>query len=420
MKKIKSILLIGSILVGFAVSSCAGLSTIEDKPTSSDYGPHYSLQEYQTQIFEALWKIIQDNYIYYDSAGVDWDSIHSDYLERIKSGLSPAELNALFDQLTTELPKGSLVYQSRDERIESDTADLSTYGGIGAFVGFEEQDIPHIVVLDVMPKSPAEKAGLKAHDSILKIDGKPIRLEEGLNAVERVRGPEGSSVDLSVKSPGQAEREVKVTRAAVSTGSQLKSAEITDTDYGYLLFPPVAYEKMMDDVLQSLRDFTSNRKLKGLILDLRIANSTGGWPLEQLLALFGDGNPGVFYNREQSQQIVITGQNILGSQSVPLVIIVGENTSGSPEILAASLQAIKRVTVIGGATQGSVEGESTFYLPDGSRIFVESSSIRLLNGEEIGMNGIKPDVLIETGWDEIQQNNDPLIEESVKILEAVK
>jgi len=419
MKKTKSILLIGSILVSFVVSSCAGLSTIEE-PANRDYGPRYSLQEYQTQIFEALWKIIQDNYIYYESADIDWDSLHDNYLERIKSGLTAVELNSLFEELTAELPSGTLVYQSREERITQDTTDLSTYGGIGAFVGFEEQDVPHIVVLDVIPKSPAEKAGLKAHDSILKIDGDPIHLEEGLNAVERVRGPAGSSVDLSVQSPGQSEHEIKITRAAVSTTGQLKTNEITNTDYGYLLFPPVTYEKLMDDVLQSLKDFTNNRKLKGLILDLRIANSTGGWPLEQLLTLFGDGTAGVFYDREQSQQVTIKGQNILGSQSIPLVIIVGENTTGAPEILAASLQAIKRATVIGVATPGSVEGESTFYLPDGSRIFIESSSFRSFNGEEIGINGIKPDVLVEMGWDEIQPNKDPLIDKSVKILEAIQ
>lgn len=419
MKKINGILLIGTILLGFLVSSCAGLSTT-DQPAKSDFGPHFSVQEYQTQIFEALWKIIQDNYIYYKSADINWDSVHQQYLERIKSGLTPAEFDALFEELTTKLPNGSLVYQSRERRIEQDTADQSTYGGIGAFVGFEKQDVPHIVILDVMPKSPAEKAGLKAHDSILKIDGNPISLEEGIKAVERVRGPSGSSVDLSVMSPGQSEREVKVTRAPISGGGQLKSSEITNTDYGYLLFPPVTYDKIMDDVVQSLKKFTTNRKLKGLILDLRIANSSAGWPLEELLTLFGDGNAGMFYNRDQSQQVNIKGQNISGSQSIPLVLIVGENTSGAPEILAASLQSIKRATVVGAATEGSVEGISTFYLPDGSRIFIESSSFRLLNGEEIGLDGIKPDVLDETGWDEIQPDKDPLIDQSVKILEAVK
>jgi carboxyl-terminal processing protease len=323
-------------------------------------------------------------------------------------------------ELESELPSGSLVYQSRQERIEQDVTDTSTYGGIGAFVGFVPEDIPHLVVLDVMTGSPAEAAGLKAHDSILEIDGEVVQLEEGLGAVERVRGTSGTSVELTVQTPGRPERAVAIERAEVSGTGQLKYGGIQGTNYGYLLFPPASYETMTDDVLQSLQGLTSNRRLEGLILDLRIAGSRAGWPLEELLTLFGNGVAGVFYNRTESQTVRITGQDIAGSQSVPLVIFIGENTNGMPEILAASLQASKRATVIGMPTEGAVEGVSAFYLPDGSRIFVESTSFHLPGAEETEFSGVQPDVLVEAGWDDVLPNNDPLIDESLKILEAIQ
>jgi C-terminal processing protease CtpA/Prc len=200
----------------------------------------------------------------------------------------------------------------------------------------------------------------------------------------------------------------------------LNYGEIEGTNYGYLLFPPTSYDTMTDDVLQSLQELTTNRKLEGLILDLRIAGSQVGWPLEQLLTLFGDGTAGIFYNREQSQMFTITGQDIVGSQSIPLVIIVGENTSGSPEILAASLQASKRATVVGLPTEGAVEGISAFYLPDGSRVLIESTSFHLPGTDQTAFSGIQPDILIEAGWDDVLPANDPLIDESIKILEAAQ
>ena len=151
--------------------------------------------------FEALWAHLQDNYIYFDSADVAWDSIRDRYLERIKSGLTNEEFIDLLKELESDLPAGSMAYQSRAERIETDIADLSSYEGIGAFVGFNEAPEPHVVLLGVIEGSPAEKAGLKAHDSIFKIDGSPVLLEEGLSVVDRIRGPSGSSVTLNVKRP---------------------------------------------------------------------------------------------------------------------------------------------------------------------------------------------------------------------------
>jgi carboxyl-terminal processing protease len=420
MKKFTGIFLSGFILLGFVLTSCAGFPAVEEGTADTTYGPSYNLQDLQKRTFEALWNAIEENYIYFESADVNWDSLHDDYLKRIESGLTPAELDTVFHDLESELPNGGLVYQSRQERIEQDLTDTSTYGGIGAFVGFVPEDVPHLVVLDVMTGSPAEKAGLKAHDSILEIDGEAVQLEEGLGAVERVRGQAGSSVDLTIQTPGRPERTIEIERAQVSGTGQLKYGDITGTNYGYLLFPPTSYETMTEDVLQSLQELTSNRKLEGLILDLRIAGSRAGWPLEELLTLFGDGVAGVFYNRAESQTVRITGQNIAGSQSVPLVIFIGENTSGSPEILAASLQASKRATVIGVPTEGAVEGVSVFYLPDGSRIFVESTSFHLPGADETVFNGVQPDVLIEAGWDDVLPNNDPLIDESIKILEAVQ
>ena len=409
------------LIVSIMLSACIGLLPLDENPTTGNFGPAYSPQEHQTRVFEALWAHLKENYIYYDSAEVDWDSLNKKYMERINSGLSNDEFTALIQELEAELPSGSLTYQSRAERIEAETSDLSSYDGIGAFIGFREDPTPHIILLSVIEGSPAEEAGLKAHDSIFRIDGNPVQLDEGVNAVNRIRGPAGSSVTLDVQTPGKPGRSIELQRAKLTSTGTLESDLIPGTNYGYLLFPPIGYDKLMEDVQKSLQSFTTNRTLEGLILDLRIAGSARGWPLEELFTLFHDGNVGEFYNSAKQKQVIsINGQDQFSSQSVPLVVLVGQNTSGWPEILAASLQAGERAEIVGANTPGAVETTASFYLPNGSRVFIESASFRLPNGEELGNNGVKPDVEIEAGWDEVLPDSDPVLEAAVELLSTPK
>jgi carboxyl-terminal processing protease len=406
------------LIISFILSACIGLLPLEEEPVTGDFGPKVSLQEQQARTFEALWKHLEDNYIYFKTSAVDWKTIHDKYLKRINAGLTADEFNNLMKDLETELPAGSLAYETRAERIEADTVDTSSYEGIGAFVGFNKDPEPHIVLLAVMDGSPAEQAGLKAHDSILEIDGTPIQLDEGITAINRVRGPAGSSVTLSIQSPGSTERSIDVKRGKLTSTGKLEATTVTGTNYGYLLFPPVGYSTLLDDVTKSLQTFSTNRTLDGVILDLRISGSTRGWPLEDLYNMFYHGALGEFYNRDKKQSVEVKGQDVFNSQKVPLVILVGQNTTGFPEILAGSLQMHKRATVIGETTPGAIETSSSYYLPDGSEAFIETTSFVLPNGDEIGTTGVVPDISLKQGWDEVLPNNDPVLDRAVQYLDG--
>ena len=405
------------LIISFILSACIGLLPMEEEPVTGDFGPKASLQEQQARTFEALWKHLEDNYIYFKTSDVEWKTLHDKYLKRINAGLTADEFNNLMKDLGTELPAGSLAYETRAERIEADTVDTSSYEGIGAFVGFSKDPEPHIVLLAVMDGSPADQAGLKAHDSILEIDGTPIHLDEGITAVNRVRGPAGSSVTLSIQSPGSTERSIDVKRGKLTSTGKLEATTITGTNYGYLLFPPLGYSTLLDDVTKSLQTFSTNRTLDGVILDLRITGSTRGWPLEDLYNMFYHGALGEFYNRDKKQSVELKGQDVFNSQKVPLVILVGQNTTGFPEILAGSLQMHKRAAVIGETTPGAIETSSSYYLPDGSEAFIETTSFILPNGGEIGTTGVVPNISLKQGWDEVLPNNDPVLDRAVQYLD---
>jgi len=300
MKKKMTLLPTLLILMSLLFSACSGLLPLKDEPAAGKFGPSYSAKEHQVRTFDVLWKNLEETYIYYDSANVNWDELHGKYVDEINAGISAEAFTSLLEELETELPQGSFAYESRPERIENDLANASnpsSFEGIGAIVGFEEQDTPHLVILKVIDGSPAEAAGLQAHDSIYAIDGKPTSVEEGLGATSRIRGPAGSTVTLDVRSPSKPERSVKVKRGKIDSSTKLEASNIAGTDYGYLLFPPYEYQGLDQDVLSSLQNLATNRKLKGLILDLRIAGSSPQWPLDTLLTMFQNGTIGDFYNR---------------------------------------------------------------------------------------------------------------------------
>ena len=407
-----TLLLVTSILL----SSCSLLVPLKEAPVTGNFGPPYTEKDHQTRTFEALWKDIQDSYIYYDTSKINWNELHDKYQSKIDSGLTAGQFTTLVQGLETDLPAGSLVFQSRADRLQADMEDTSSYSGIGAFIGFQAKTTPHIVILDVIKGSPAEEAGLKAHDSIFSIDGSPILLEEGLEASNRIRGPAGSSVTLDVKTPGKPERSVEVDRAKLTTTGKLQVYNINGTDFGYMLFPPVGYTGLDQDVATGLQTLATNRTLKGMILDLRIVNSSTDWPVDTLLTMFNNGKVGEVFNRKQTTPLEITGQDVLGSQAMPLIILVGQNTKGFAEIFAASLQASKRALIVGEPTSGEVETPTAFYLPDGSRVFIQSTSFRLSNGDDLGNSGIKPDVPVAASWDQILPNHDPVLDRAIEII----
>ena len=403
------------LVLALATSACT-LLPAPPPVLQQQFGPPYIPSEQHVRTFEALWAHLETDYIYFHDVDVDWEERHQQFLDRAGAADSEADFARTILDLQEVLPSGAMSWQSRAERIQSDLEGSTTHAGIGAFVAFGDRPRPKIIILSVMENSPAQRAGLSAHDSIVTIDGVDVGREEGVRAVERIQGAPGSQVRLVVQTPGRPDRALAVRREPISGEVALQFGTVTGTDVGYLLFPAIGYEGLADDVLSGLKELTTNRRLGGLILDLRVSGSMQGWPLQELLTIFGNGILGEFYDRGRHELVRVNGQDVLSSQTVPLAILVGEHTSGFPEIFAAGLQASGRAVLVGGHTAAAVETSSTFYLPDGSRMIIQSASFRLLSGEEVGPTGVMPDLVIEGAWDQITTTDDPVIDAAVPAL----
>jgi carboxyl-terminal processing protease len=312
------------------------------------------------------------------------------------------------------------VLQTREERLAQASADSSSYGGIGAFVTLKDTPEPHIVLLSIMPDSPAEAAGLLAHDSILAIDGEAIAAGDVSLSIEQMRGEPGSEVTLVVRTPGAAEREVVVTRGEiVTTPAEIEIETIgPQENIAYVLFPPAPYANILDGIFAQMETLATEKELAGIIVDLRIVTQNDGWPLAEMFTAFGTGDLGVIYTREETTPLEVEGRDVMMSQTLPMAILVGPDTRGALEMFAAALQSTGRARVLGLPTPGILEGITAFFLPDGSRLFVPTSSYRTADGREVGLDGVVPDILIEAEWDAVTTGDDPVRDAALELLLA--
>jgi len=179
----------------------------------------------------------------------------------------------------------------------------------------------------------------------------------------------------------------------------------------------VADVNMAAAIAGDLSTVSQTVKLKGIILDLRVARSdANGWPLTQMLTLFGNGKLGEFYTRSGNTPLDITGQDVSGSQTVPLVILVASDTAGTPEIFAAALQASHRATVVGMATHGAVLGFDVIALPDGSQLTLATSSYKTTTNIDMVSSGLTPDHAVNADWDSYTTDTDPILDAALSLL----
>ena len=372
----------------------------------------------QVRTFDEMWTLLRDNYVYGDLHAVAWTELRERYRPLVVNLLSREDFPATVRQMLDELPPLAARWETREERIREELEDPSAYEGIGAYVAYRENPTPRIILLSVMPGSPADRSGLRSHEAVTAVNGIPVRREEGPDAVSRIRGPADQPVVLRVNSVDRPPRDVRVIRGRVQLAEVLNPLSyglLEPGRVGYLLFPRVSSETLVTETVRSLEALAGGGEIGGIILDLRIASGLR-WPLVPLLSLFSDGDHGEIYTAEGSQPISVDGYDLNGSQAVPLVVLVGPDTEGLPEILAAALQARRRATVVGLRTPGNVESFVDFVLPDGSRLTIMTSAYQSPSGREVGLDGVRPDVPASLDWDDVSERTDPVRNTAVSVL----
>lgn len=380
----------------------------------------------QLRVFEKLWRIVRDTYLYPDFNGLDWEAVGEEYRQRVEAGLTNDDFYAAMEEMIYRLGDDHSVFlPPEDAAAESaEFAGENDYVGIGVLTTVVPQR-KRVTILVVFPASPAERAGLQPHDNILAVDGKPIVDENGYHR-NLLRGPENSTITLTVQSPGGAPRQVEITRQRVTGAVPVPYTELATPEgkrVGYILLITFGDETVDDQVEQALKALTASAPLDGLIIDNRQNGGGADEVARGVLGFFTSGTLGHFVDRKHRRRAFnVIGSDINGSSKVPLVVMVGSGTVSFGEIFAGVLRDTGRAYIIGETTEGNLELLWGYDFEDGSRAWIahETFQPRRHPEENWEQSGIVPDLIVPVNWDEVTLENDPAIQAALEYFDGIE
>jgi C-terminal peptidase prc len=369
----------------------------------------------QLRVLEQLDRLVTGNYFYPDYNGLNWPAWVQVIREQIAVGLSQEAFYRALTELVDKLGDGHSTFQPPSAARLTNAAIQGRQRTVG--IGVETVLRPErrtVVLLAVFPDSPAWHAGLRPHDSLLAIDGLPAT-----DAVERLAGSANSTVALIVQTPGADPRQVQVTRSWVTTPPPVVARRLEGEGRAGLVH--VAIHTFWDQNTASLLRgrllaLGNEGPIDGLIVDLRTNRGGSEYTLKATLALFTGGTLGHFVRRDGERPLEIAATAVHNSQSVPLMVLVGRETSSYAEIFAGVLQSTGRARVVGTVTRGNVETIWPHDLADGSRIWIAEEAFRPLAGAGWESLGITPDHRVPGDWGDFTAETDPQLAMAVTLL----
>lgn len=373
----------------------------------------------QLATFEQLQVAVADNYVDPLFNGKDWAGIVERYRDVVNAGLSDDDFYLAMNGMVSELGDGHSYVLSPTQVAEADAelAGRVDFVGIGGFF----QPIPEAggaSVILVFRGSPAERAGLRAHDTVVAVDG------ESPLGVPRERwqnpflGQEGSSISITVSSPGGGTKTLDLKRARVEGAKPLDVCLVPGTRIAYVLLPGLFDATLADQLESALAALADGGPLGGVVIDNRMNGGGSSSVLEPILSLFTAGEVGNFRSRNATRPLIIEPKDVNGSQTVPVVVLVGAHTISYGEVMTGILQANGRAKVIGQTTQGNVETLNRFDLDDGAQLWLATETFDA-RGATYGPwedTGIIPDRDLRTRWDLFDESSDPALAAAVELL----
>ncbi len=265
-----------------------------------------------------------------------------------------------------------------------------SFSGIGIEISIKDGIL---TVVSPIEGTPAEKAGLKANDKIIKIEGKSTKNMSLIDAVKLLRGKKGTKVTISIFREGWNQlKEVTITRDVIP----LKSVRSRSLDKGYGYVRVSSFQNhTASDLKKAIGKLEEEGPLKGLVLDLR--NNPGGLLdqavkvadifLDQGLIVYTDG-------RIKEQVMKFEAHPGPDPNDWPMVVLVNEGSASASEIVAGALQDHKRAVIMGVPTFGKGSVQTIIPIGEGAAVRLTTALYFTPSGRSIQAKGIQPDLVV--------------------------
>ena len=326
------------------------------------------------------------------------DKIQNEYVDEINQAETiDAAINGLLQSLD---PYSG--YMSPEIFKESREETSGEFGGLGIEVSMESGVVKVISPID---DTPASRAGVKAGDYIVQINGEQVQGKTLMEAVNLMRGPVGSSIEITIRRKGLKKAKViKIIREIIEVRSVI-SKQIQNK-IGYLRLR--AFNENSGSQLKSeISKIEKNKKMIGYILDLR--NNPGGL-LSQAITIsdfFLDDGEIVSTNgrrkAENKKFFAKKGDKINGK---PLIVLINNGSASAAEIVAGALQDQKRAVLLGETTFGKGSVQSIIPLKNRGAIRLTVSKYYLPSGKSISEVGVSPDIKVEEEGEDFSINSE--------------
>ena len=326
------------------------------------------------------------------------DKINKEYVDEVnQSEAMDAAINGVLQSLD---PYSA--YMSPDSFKNMQTETSGEFGGLGIEVSMEAGVVKVISPID---NSPAEEVGVKAGDYIVKIDDVQVQGKTLSEAVELMRGPVGSDIEITVRRRGERKALIfTITREIIQVAS-VKS-EIKDDQTGYIRLTSFN-ENSSKQIKNKIKEFKKNKKIKNYILDLR--NNPGGL-LSQAIKISdyflenGEIVSTKSKRKYENRKWFAKKGDIIDGET--MVILINYGSASASEIVAGALQDHKRAILVGESTYGKGSVQSIIPLENEGAIRLTVSKYYLPSGKSISRVGVNPDIVIAEGSDEFRINTD--------------
>jgi carboxyl-terminal processing protease len=361
-------------------------------------------------IFQKGFSDNSDIYKKIDLFGEVLEKINDEYVDEVDQSKSmDSAINGLLQSLD---PYSAYMTPESLESMQTETS--GEFGGLGIEVGMEAGVVKVISPID---DTPASKAGLKAGDYIVKINNTQVQGKSLMEAVELMRGPVGSSIEITVRRRGEKKALIFNIKREIIEVQSVKF-ELLEDNIGYIRLTSFN-ENSSTQIKEKIEKLNKNKNLKGYILDLR--NNPGGL-LSQAIEIsdFFLENGEIVSTRsrqpsENRKWFAKKGDLINGKT---LLVLINYGSASASEIVAGALKDHKRAIILGENSYGKGSVQSIIPLKNKGAIRLTIAKYYLPSGKSISGVGITPDIEVVESSDEFKINSetDNQLDFAIKLL----